>query len=95
MAVGDAVTTSATVTTTNYLDLQPGSGVEWIIHNVYYSGAVELYVYNGTLSLKYDADATYGGKEVMCMHCTNTYYYRVKNVSGGDIVVSYNGMVSK
>lgn len=95
MAAGDVTSNIASVANNAYLDLQPAAGVEWCIHNISYAGAVEIYFYDGSNLLKVDSDTTFGGRFCMLYHCTNAKYYRVKNVSGSAMLISYDGVVTK
>jgi hypothetical protein len=95
MAAGDIKSAKQSVADDGLLDIQPASGEEWVIHNIYYAGAVELYVKDGTSSFKFDADASYGAKLCMAYHCTNTQYISVKNVSGGAALIAYDGIQTK
>ena len=80
-----------------FLDVQPGVGVEVVIHNVYVplNAAVEFYRYNGTDSILFDASQADGTRYNMQFHCNNTVRFRVKNVSGGTVFISADGMVTK
>jgi hypothetical protein len=76
-----------------FLDLQPGAGVETVIHNLGGSGAWELYYFNGTNSIGPIHDGV--ANEALLnaqMHGTNTAYYRIKNVSGSTAHFWADGM---
>lgn len=86
-AVGAAVANNA------FLDLIPsGSGVEVVIHNISYAGAVEIYYYDGTNSVLVDSDPAAGSRLGFFFHSTFTKYYRVKNVSGAAINIAADGL---
>jgi hypothetical protein len=95
MAAGEVCVSDESVSDGSYMTIQPGSGAEWVIHNVYYGGAVEFYFYNGTNETKFDADATYGARLGLCLHATNSAYFRVKNISGGSIRMRFDGVQTK
>lgn len=85
---------SSSVADDNYLDLQPASGVEWVVHNIKWSDDIEIYSYDGTNAIKIFAATDFGF--LPCeFHCSNTKYYRVKNVSGGSQYISFDGVISK
>jgi hypothetical protein len=75
--------------------LQPSAGVEWVIHNLLWAGAAEVYFYDGTNTIKIFVDTTFGGLMGTVFHCTNSTYYRIKNVTAGAIYCGYDGMVTK
>jgi hypothetical protein len=96
MAAGDAVVGFSTAVANNgFVDIQPGAAIEWVIHNIYYEGAVEIYWYDGSTDIKFDADTTAGARLNLALHCTNAKRIRVKNVSGGAQDIGYDGMVTK
>lgn len=84
MAAGTARFFEANALANNaFLDLQPGSG-ETVIHNLGGSGAWELYFNNGTNSIGPVSSGTANDAIINAQfHCSNTRYYRIKNVSGG------------
>ncbi len=94
MAAGDVVTDLQSVADDAYLTIQPASGNEWIINNIYYSGAVEIYRYDGTNSILFYSDSTAGGLIYCNFRCTNGDYIRVKNVSGDAAILGYDGIVT-
>lgn len=96
MAKGDVTSEiSVAVADDAYLDMQPSAGTEWVIHNINVEDAAELYFYDGTNSIKSDIRAGYGGWHGYVFHCTNTHWYRVKNVCGAAKNIGYDGVVTK
>lgn len=96
MAAGDIANFGPTSTAdAAFLALQPGAGVEIVIHNIGYEGAMELYYYDGTNQVKMDEDVTAGSRLGVFLHCTNAKYYRIKNVSGGAVNLCADGMTTK
>lgn len=96
MAAGDVIIFGpSSVADTAFLDLQPGAGVEIVVHNICYEGAMELYFSNGSTNVKADEDTTAGSRLGLFLHCTNSNYYRIKNVSGGAVNMGADGIVTK
>jgi hypothetical protein len=96
MAAGDAyIVSPATVTSTNHMDLQPGAGVEVVVHNINIPAgtAAELYQYDGADTILIMSMTT--SLQNMQLHCTNGVYYRVKNVSGASQIYGADGMTTK
>jgi hypothetical protein len=95
MAIGDVTIALSPVADDGYLDIQPGPGVEWVIHNILapIDTAVELYLSNGTNEIKVDEHSA--GFVDVHFHCTNSIYYRIKNVSGATAYLGYDGVVTK
>lgn len=79
----------------NYMDIRPDATYEAVIHNIQWEGAVEIYKMNGANEFTFDSDAGAGGYNFVAMHVTNAHYYRIKNVSGGNIDASYDGIFTK
>ena len=76
-------------------NVQPGSGEEWVIHNVYGAGSMELYLINGANSILIDSMTGAGGFFGMCYHLTNTQYLQIKNKNGGSAHFAYDGIQTK
>lgn len=98
MAAGDVFQEGPTsISDDAHLDIQPGSTIEWVIHNVYVpeGSAVEFYYYDGTITIKFDSDAVDGTRFNQNWHATNGTYVRVKNVSGGALIIAADGIVTK
>ncbi len=98
MAAGDVFQEGPTsINDAAHLDIQPGASVEWVIHNVYVplGTEVEFYYYDGSITIKFDADDVDGTRYMVNWHATNGTYVRVKNISGGAAVLSADGIVTK
>lgn len=95
MAAGDVKNNIQTVTSGSSLNIQAGSGQEWSIHNIYYGGAVDLYVTDGVTSLRFDQDTAAGARLGAIFHCTNLQYVKVTNTSGSSFVIAYDGIQTK
>jgi len=97
MSSGDIVGAHASVADDGYLDVQPSAGIEWIIHNLFVpdsiAGGVEVYSYDGTSAILV---GTFTSTQMMVnFHCSNTFYLRMKNVSGSSADLGYDGIVMK
>jgi hypothetical protein len=77
-----------------YLAAQPAADHEAIAHNFGAGGDAELYFYDGADQILM-ATITGGGSISGVFHCTNTKYYRIKNVNGDAQHLSYDGSYSK
>lgn len=95
MAIGDVVNGIALVQPGEYLNMKPAAGIEWVIHNITFGGAAEIYYTDGTIEVKFDAEEAWGGRMGFVYHCTNTKYYRVKNASASAIVIGFDGVQTK
>lgn len=95
MPAGDIYQVGPTsVAAAGFFALRPAASTAVIVHNIYYGGAVELYYYDGTNSILFDADQTAGGRVNVRHHCSNGVYVRVKNVGSGAIFVAADGLYS-
>lgn len=95
MAVGDVKNGLSSVATGEFLDIQPSEGEEWVIHNVYHEDGVELYLYDGTNSLLFDAELGKGIYAKFAFHVTNSIWVRVKNTAGSAKLIGYDGVQTK
>jgi hypothetical protein len=96
MAVGDAVVVASTSVANNAsMTLQPSSGIEWVIHNIYApsTAAIEIYMTDGSNAILVDKNT--GGYLGYFLHLTNAQYMTVKNVSGGTVYMKYDGIITK
>lgn len=95
MTKGDTVASLSSVNAAATKTIQPGAGIEWIIHNIYHDAEVELYVVEGGNELLFDDAAAKGGWSAYFFHLTNTHYLKVKNTNAGTKLIGYDGIVSK
>lgn len=94
MAAGDTVTALTSVNAAASLSVQPGASIEWLITNIYASGAYELYRTEGSNPIKI---YTGSGAEIKAVNfrCTNAQYFTIKNTTGGALYFGYDGIVWK
>ena len=95
MAAGDTYSGISSIANNAYLDIQPSSGVEAVIHDIYYAGAVEFHFYDGTNDITWDSDSTSGARLGLTCHVTNSVRVRVKNTSGSTMLIGYDGIQTK
>lgn len=92
MPIGDMFAGLSSVLDGAYLDIQPAANHEAVIHNIHYAGAVEIYWYDGANEILIDSAAAAGSHSFYAFHVNNTHRVRVKNVSGGDALIGYDGI---
>ena len=95
MAKGDAVASVSSVNAAATKTIQPGAGVEWIVHNIYHEAEAELNVVEGANELLFDDAAVKGSWSAYFFHLTNTHYLKVKNTNAAAKLIGYDGIVSK
>jgi len=98
MAVGDAVLAGADKADDATTDIQPGSGVEWLIHTLIAEEgqAFEVWMTPNGGSNFYLIDTIAGGSVHGLTHrLSNTVYLQMKNVSGGTAYNAYAGVITK
>ena len=95
MTKGDVIANNVSVSDAAYLDIQPGAGIEWVIHNIYHEDQCELYVYDGTNEIKIDNNTTNVPWCTYFWHCNNTNRIRVKNINGSSQRIAYDGIITK
>lgn len=79
----------------SYIDIRPDPRREVVIHVFAYTGAVEFYQFNGTRLVKIDYDTSAGDWPDCSFMITNESYMKIKNVSGGNIDVIWQGVYTK
>lgn len=95
MAVGDNVLSHSSIANNASLTIRPGSGEEWILHNLYFGGAWELYRTDGTNTIKVDSGTGVRMLTQLKLKATYSIYYTIKNVSGGSVYMGYDGVIWK
>jgi hypothetical protein len=95
MAIGDTVASISSVNAAATKTIQPGAGIEWVIHNIYHEAEVELYVVEGSNELLFESSGAKGGWSAYFFHLTNTHYFKVKNTNAASKLIGYDGIVSK
>jgi len=86
---------TASVAAQDFLAIQPGAGVEWVIHNVHHEAGAELHFYDGTNTIVVMTDAAGGSWTGLALHATNTKYYRIKNTDAAAKHLGYDGVQTK
>lgn len=95
MAVGDVVSSLSSIDTDAYLDIQPGAGMEWVIHNIYHESDIQLEFYDGSNGVAFESVTGAGIYAKFAFHMTNSIRIRVKNTSGEAKLIGYDGVVTK
>ncbi|NVM23927.1 MAG: hypothetical protein HWN68_19380 [Desulfobacterales bacterium] len=95
MAVGDVASGVSSIAQDAYLDIRPSAGIEWVIHNVYHEGDIQLEYYDGTNSIAFDTASGMGVYAKFAFHLTNSIRVRVKNTAGETKLIGYDGVVTK
>lgn len=95
MAIGDVVSGLQSIASGAQLDIRPGAGVEWVLHNIYHEDSAILQFYDGTLTLAF---STQTGPQVISnlqMHVNNTRRIRVTNNAATSKLIGYDGVQTK
>lgn len=95
MAAGDVYNQGVTTITTVPFAIQPGAGVEVVIHNITHSASATLEYYDGTNAVTVDTQTGAGSWMGMFLHCTNGKFYRVSSVGNASNNICCDGMVTK
>lgn len=95
MPLGNVVSDLQAVNSGSYMYIKPTLGNEWVIHNIYVpdSKDVELYFTDG--SHRQLVDTGDGSWLNYHWHVTSSFYLEVKNVSGSQIYIGYDGVQTK
>jgi len=93
MGIGDIHSTIAAISASDTLTIQPGSGDEWVIHNIFTSGTIEFVVVNGSNSVI--VETTDESLTAYFFHANNTQYYKIINKEGSEIKAGYDAIETK
>ena len=93
-AVGDAVVENQSVSNGSFLDIQPGSSIQWLVHHVFHEGDIEIYWYDGTNDILIGS-STGANYEFLNIRVTNSIRLRIKNVAGSTKRIGYDGVITK
>lgn len=94
MAVGRMFSGFVSVDSNDVVSIRPSSGVEVVLHNIYFSGPVVFYISNGTDDIPFENAADAGGLMDVRIHISYTYFIKVKNVSSSTINVAWDGVIT-
>ena len=96
MAVGDVFTEMTDVAASSTIDLQPASGSEVVINNIYHEYDIGIYRYDGTLDCLVATETGAGVLSFVNFRCTNTDRIRVKNTDSSNArMIGYDGVYTK
>ena len=78
-----------------YLQAKPAPAIEWVIHNIYHPNSIELKIVDGSGNeCSFYEEADKGFITNCYMHLTDSHYLRIYNVSGGDMYLAYDGIIT-
>ncbi len=95
MAQGDIRSDLQNIVASGMLTIQPPAGEEWIIHNLYYTGQVQIRLVKGGNYLMFDSDTSSGARLGMVFHLTNGQYMQILNTGASAINIAYDGITTK
>jgi len=95
MALGDVKSAlSVAVASGGFLDIQPPSTEEWVIHNVYHENDVALQWYDGTNVIEFDLSFGAGVYAKFNFHVLNARRIRIRNAAGVAQDLGYDGILT-
>lgn len=94
MPAGDIFADQQTLATDATLDVRPASGLEAVVHNLYYGASAEIYRVKGAIVTLVVAATGALGITAGPFRVSNTEYLRIKN-KGGSIGIGYDGVYTK
>lgn len=96
MAIGDVVSGIVSLTQYQYATIQPPSGEEWIIHNIYFNNTVRMYFCDNTNILLFNWIKVLGHKPWTVFHLTNAKYLKIQAIKPGTTtLIGYDGIRTK
>ena len=96
MAINDVYTDLQSIAAGSYLDIQPASGAEVVINNIYHEYDIEVYRYDGTNNCLVSTQPGSGCLSFVNFRCTNGDRIRVKNTHAStSYLIGYDGLYTK
>lgn len=93
MSQGDAkIGAISSIEVSSNMTIQPLAGETWLLKSIGYSGAVEVYITDGTNSILVASDATTGQMLGLNLLLSNSQYVIVKNVKTSAILARYDAV---
>jgi len=93
MALNEPVADQQGVLNNAYLTIQPSSGDGYMIMNIWASGEIEIYMFDGLNEVLVESiDTSPYALALYKYLVTNSHYMKIKNVSGGTANIGYSGM---
>jgi hypothetical protein len=91
-SVGDVVSGLSSLAQYDSLAIQPGSGEEWVIHNIYFDKSIQVQFYDGSNVLTFDWVTYLGSRPWRVFHLTNGRYLRLYALDTGTTLAGYDGV---
>ena len=95
MAIGDVYTNIESIAAGAYLDIQPASGYEATIHNIYHANNVAISRFDGTNTITFETITGAGVFAYQAFHVTNTDRIRVINNASLAALIGFDGIYTK
>ena len=94
MTRGDVVSANNATSGSGTFTIQPGVGIEWVIHNLACSGACNIILYDGSTSVTIDQPT--GAKWIsgLVIHLNHTTYLQMTDTSASTNDMHYDGIVT-
>ena len=74
--------------------IQPASGVEWTIHNIYHSKGASIFKVEGAVEVEIDTATGSGSWSGFFFHVTNDSYLKI-TANENSCIVGYDGVITK
>lgn len=89
--IGAVVASSGSVAAAAALTIQPASGEEWQINNIYFGAGVTLKKCDGTNETDFETITSKGALLKYTFNLTNTHFLKVYNDDAATQVIHYDG----
>lgn len=97
MAFRDRVTLMSSIAPETGINFRPDSGINWVLRNIDSNGNSKLFFRDETTGLYIAIDNPLKGihRKNEIFHCSNRFFYRVRNEESRNILVAADGYVSR
>lgn len=95
MGVGDVHATLTSLAGLGTFTITAEAGDEWVVHNVYYSDAIDVVVKNGSVRCTIETSGGGGALTSYFIHVTEVHNIELVNRTGSAIVVGYDAIETR
>ena len=97
VTIGEIEADIQSIATTAALTIQPASGEEWQITNIYHEAEITIKVCDGTNELPFETTVADGKGALLkyAFNLTNTHYLKVYNDNAASKLIGYDGRRTK
>lgn len=93
MATDNLFGATASIVPSGTFDIKPitGSGIDWVINNIYYNNQLTFSMTDGTNVVDFYSDTVQGSRMGIAIYTSTTYWLRITNTGTNPLLIAYDG----